>query len=86
MGPRLKEEIDARGEWAERFRSNFDHVLAKRGVTASKYEVRTEISFDTNVEFHDYLAKFLNLLRCIAPLIGGRFPAPNCLPIPSDWM
>ncbi len=32
--PQLKEATDTRGEWAERFRSNFDRVLAERELTA----------------------------------------------------
>ena len=66
--PQLKEEIVARGEWAERFRSNFDHVLAERELTGSAYEGRTEISFDTDDEFYDYLSKLHRFLFSDGPI------------------
>lgn len=66
--PQLREEIDARTEWAERFRSNFDHVLGQRGLTALEYEDRTEVSFDTDVEFYDYLAKLHRFLFLDGPM------------------
>jgi len=60
--PQLKEETDARGEWAERFRSNFEHVLAERQLTALEYEDRTEVSFDTDAELFEYLEKIYQYL------------------------
>jgi len=66
--PQFKEATDARTEWAERFRSNFDHVLAERRLTASEYEDRTEISFDNDVEFYDYLAKLRRFLFSDGPM------------------
>lgn len=67
--PQLKEETDARTEWAERFRSNFDYVLAKRELTALEYEDRTEISFDTDAEFYAYLGRLFDYL-----FKNGAFP------------
>ncbi|MBO9466565.1 hypothetical protein J7443_15075 [Tropicibacter sp. R15_0] len=57
-GPsQLKEEIDAAGEWANRFRANFEHVMKDRTLTAEEYEARTEISFDTDSEMFEYMGK-----------------------------
>ncbi len=60
--PQLKEATDARGEWAERFRSNIEYVLAKRELTALEYEDRTEVSFDTDAELFEYLEKLYQYL------------------------
>lgn len=68
-GPRQsKEEIDVRGQWAERFRSILDHVLAEGQLAALEYEDRTEVSFDTDVEFYDYLAKLYRFLFSDGPM------------------
>ncbi len=66
--PQLKEATDTRGEWAERFRSNFDHVLAEKTLTAAEYEARTEISYDTDVEFYEYLLKLYRFLFSSGPM------------------
>jgi hypothetical protein len=46
--PQLKEATDTRGEWAGRFRSNFERVLAERKLTALEYENRTEVSLTSD--------------------------------------
>ena len=62
-GPsQLKEEIDTAGEWAKRFRTKFEHVLTERTLSAAKYEVRTEVSFDTDAELFEYLEKLYQYL------------------------
>ncbi|MBC56352.1 MAG: hypothetical protein CL814_05400 [Confluentimicrobium sp.] len=68
-GPRqLKEGIDARGEWAQRYRANFEHVLAERTLSAAEYEDRTEISFDTDDELYDHLSKLHRYLFFDGPI------------------
>ena len=68
-GPsQLKEEIDSLGEWAERFRANFDHVLAERTLTALDYENRTEVSFDSDEEFYGYLSSLHRFLYADGPM------------------
>lgn len=68
-GPiQLKEEADNSGEWAKRFRANFDYVLAKRTLTAFDYEDRTEVSFDTDAEFFDYLTSLHGYLYSNGPM------------------
>ena len=66
--PQLKETTDMRGEWAGRFRSNFEHVLAERKLTALEYENRTDVSFDTDAEFYDYLLALHDFLFSKGPM------------------
>lgn len=66
--PQLKEATDTRGEWAGRFRSNFERVLAERKLTALEYENRTEVSFDTDGEFYDYLLALHDFLFSNGPM------------------
>lgn len=65
--PQLKEATDARGEWAERFRSNIEYVLAKRELTALEYEDRTEVSFDSDADLHAYLLRLYDYLYRSGP-------------------
>lgn len=66
--PQLKEATDTRGEWAERFRANFDHIIAERTLTALDYENRTEVSFDSDEEFYSYLLSLHRFLYADGPM------------------
>lgn len=69
--PQLKEVVGRGGEWSDRYRRNFDHVLAERKLTASEYENRAEVSFDTDAELFEELSKLYLYLFQNGPYPDG---------------
>lgn len=69
--PQLKEAVGCNGEWSDRYRKNFDHVLAERKLTALEYEKRAEVNFDTDAELYQELSKLYLYLFQDGPYPDG---------------
>ena len=66
---KLRERALVNSEWSARLKRNFHHVLAQRTVTASSYEDKTDVSFDTDSELYAYLNRLYDYL-----FKNGAFP------------
>lgn len=64
----LKRRVNPKSEWSERFRRNFEHVLADRSMSVPEYERRMDIEFADEATLYGYLSSMYEFIFHGGPL------------------
>ena len=69
---KLRQITAEKSEWSERLKSNFEHVLVSKQLSALDYEEKVEIEFASDGELYGYLQQLYDYL-----FEDGPFPKWN---------